>query len=96
MDNIVPLQLRVPPGTGKVEEENAGTDPTAQAEVKNVLNAFAVATAKGLPRSLIVVMADHDGKPMVMTGGAFHITETVGILEDIKFNLLIALSDARE
>jgi hypothetical protein len=96
MDNIVPLQLRVPPSAGTVTEEDAATDPAAQAEVKNVLTAFAVATAKGTPQSIIVLMVDAEGKNVVMTGGAFDITETIGIMEDIKFNMLCALNDARE
>jgi len=96
VEKVVPLQLRIPPSTGTVTEEDAATDPAAQAEVKNVLTAFSVAVAKGNPQSIIVLMVDAEGKNVVMTGGAFDITETIGIMEDIKFNMLCALNDARE
>ena len=92
-DNIVPLQNKVPQ---EVSDDFETEELRAKAEVRNVLNRWAWLLADGNPRSVLIVAADREGKPHVMSGGAFDMRETIGILEEVKFEMLVALSANRE
>lgn len=92
MDTVVPLLHKIP----APREEDFETETLhAKAEVRNVLNVWAAVMAKGNPRSLLIVAVDAEGKEQVMSGGAFDMRSTIGILEEIKFEMLVALSEAR-
>ena len=95
-DKVVPLQLRTSGEAKPVKEEDAATNPEARAEVKNVINTFAVETAKGLPQSIIVIMRTAEGKDAIYSGGAFDVLITVGLLEELKHVMLNARWDAME
>lgn len=95
-EKVVPLQLRTTGEAKPVKEEEAATNPEAQAEVRNVINAFAVETAKATPQSIIVIMRTADGKDAMYSGGAFDVLSTVGLLEELKHVMLNARWDAQE
>lgn len=95
-DTVVPLQLRTSAQTKSVPEEKVAGNPEVTAEVKNAITEFAVATAKGTPQMVLIIMKDHEGKDVIINGGAFDVYHTIGLLEELKAIMLQAKWDVSE